>query len=92
MPLQVFQEEVMRIIMFMARWCKKCTIFKDVDYDVKLDIDLPSNNNTLLKYQISIIPTFVAISDGNRVLGKLSNPNTVEDFNKWKAIIEKKGK
>jgi len=85
----------MQIIRFCSKWCNKCKIFSDKDalgYDADVDIDMPSYQKIMLKYQISIIPTFIALSDGGRVLGKLSNPLTVGDYIEWKNKMERKKK
>lgn len=85
----------MQIIRFCSKWCNKCKIFsdkKELGYDIDVDIDLPSYKKTVIKYQISIIPTFIALSDCGRVLGKLSNPLTVEDYIGWKNKMERKKK
>lgn len=82
----------MRIIRFCATWCPKCRIFSNkskLGYDTDIDIDLPSYYRTLIKYQISIIPTFLALSDNNRILGKLTNPTTIEEYEKWKKKLKK---
>lgn len=83
----------MQIIMFCSNWCNKCKIFSNkekLEYSNVVNIDLPSSMKTLVKYQISIIPTFIALSNNGRVIGKLSNPLTVEDYIEWKRKLEKK--
>ncbi len=82
----------MRIIRFCATWCPKCRIFSNkakLGYDMDIDIDLPSYRRTIVKYQISVIPTFLALTEGNRVLGKLSNPSTIEEYEEWKKNLKK---
>lgn len=82
----------MRIIRFYANWSEECKIFSDrktLDYDLDVDIDLPSYKKTLIKYQISIIPTFIALNNNNRVLGKLSNPKSVEEYLDWKERLKR---
>ena len=54
-----------------------------------IDIDLPSYERTIVKYQISVIPTFLALTESNRVLGKLSNPSTIEEYEEWKKKLKK---
>lgn len=82
----------MRIIRFYATWCQKCKVFSNknkLKYDMDIDIDLPSYSRTLVKYQISIVPTFLALTDNNRVLGKLTNPTTIEEYEEWKKKLKK---
>ena len=83
----------MQIIRFHARWCNKCKLFsnkKDLEYDLDVDIDLPSYKKTLIKYQISIVPTFLALGENGRVLGKLSNPVDIEEYKSWKKKLIRK--
>lgn len=83
----------MQIIRFYAKWCNKCKIFSDKErlgYDTEVDIDAPSSKAFMLKYQISIIPTFVAIANNGRVKGKLSNPLDVEEYENWKKKFTRK--
>lgn len=83
----------MKIIRFCASWCNKCRIFSNKEklgYDVDINIDLPSYKKTMIKYQISVIPTFLALSDNNRVKGKLCNPLSVEEYLEWKKKITSK--
>lgn len=82
----------MKIIKFCSNWCYKCKLFSNkekLNYDTDINIDLPSNKQLLVKYQISIIPTFIALSENGRVRGKLVNPSTLEDYFDWKERIEK---
>jgi len=82
----------MRIIRFCATWCPKCKIFANknkLGYDMDIDIDLPSYKRTIVKYQISVIPTFLALTESNRVIGKLSNPSTIEEYEEWKKKLKK---
>lgn len=83
----------MQIIRFYAKWCNKCKIFADkkiLGYDTDVDVDAPSSKVLMLKYQISIIPTFVAIADNGRIKGKLSNPVDVEEYKNWKKKFSRK--
>jgi hypothetical protein len=83
----------MQIIRFYTRWCNKCKIFSDkktLGYDTDVDIDLPSYQKTLVKYQISIVPTFLALGDNGKVLGKLSNPTDLEEYSEWKKKVTRK--
>lgn len=83
----------MQIIRFYAKWCNKCKIFSDkktLGYDTDVDVDAPSSKAFMLKYQVSIIPTFVALSDKGRVKGKLSNPIDVEEYENWKKKVTQK--
>lgn len=83
----------MQIIRFYAKWCNKCKIFSDKEklgYDTDINIDIPSNKKIMLKYFISIIPTFVALSDKGRFLGKISNPIDIEEYEEWKKRITRK--
>lgn len=79
----------MQIIKFCARWCSKCKLFKDVECDTVVDIDLPSNQRTVIKYQISIVPTFIALGDTGKIKGKLTNPTSIDEFLKWKDKVSK---
>ena len=83
----------MQIIRFYAKWCNKCKIFADkktLGYDTDVDIDAPSSKVFMLKYQISIIPTFVALANNGRIKGKLSNPVDVEEYENWKKKLIRK--
>lgn len=80
----------MKIIRFYANWCHKCKLFSD-KCDIDVNVDLPSWKKTMIKYQISVIPSFIALSDNNRVIGKLANPTTVEEYKEWKTKMLKKG-
>lgn len=82
----------MRIIKFVAKWCHKCKLFSKTPCDLEVDIDLPSYAKTLVKYQVSIVPTFVALDDRGRVIGKLSNPMDIEAVENWRSKLGKKGK
>lgn len=82
----------MKIIRFYAKWCHKCKIFSDkekLNYDIDIDIDSPLNKTTLIKYQISVVPTFLALTENNRIRGKLVNPVCVDDYLKWKERFKK---
>ena len=83
----------MKILRFYANWCHKCKIFSNRDklkYDMDIDVDLPSYKKMMVKYQINVIPTFLALSDNNRVKGKLANPLNVEEYLEWKKKITSK--
>lgn len=83
----------MKIIRFYANWCRKCGLFSDkknLKYDFDVDIDLPSQKKSMIKYQISVIPTFVAVAENGRIIGKLSNPTTIDDYFEWKERLKKR--
>lgn len=83
----------MRIVRFYAKWYKKCKLFENKEllgYDQDIDIDLPSYHKYIIKYQVSIIPTFIAFNSRNKVIGKLSNPIDVDEYFEWKERIDKK--
>lgn len=83
----------MQIIKFYSKWSEKCKLFSDKEklgYTTEVDIDLPSYSKTLIKYQISIVPTFVALSERGRILGKLSNPINVKEYINWKNRLKVK--
>ena len=83
----------MQIIRFCSKWCNKCKIFSDkktLGYDTDVDIDLPSYKKTIIKYQISIIPTFLALADNGRIKGKLSNPTDLKEYFEWKEKVTHK--
>lgn len=82
----------MKIIRFFAGWSKQCKLFSDkskLKYDLDIDIDRPSSKKLMVKYQISLVPTFVAIADNGHIIGKLSNPNNVEKYIEWKGTLKR---
>ena len=61
----------MRIVRFYAKWYKKCKLFENKEllgYDQDIDIDLPSYHKSVVKYQVSIIPTFIAFNSRKKVI------------------------
>ena len=70
------------IIKFTAEWCGKCRMFKDVEVDKVVDIDLQPEE--ISKYDIKELPTFEKTDEEGNIISKLESPYCIREFNEWK--------
>lgn len=83
----------MQIIRFYANWCKKCELFSDkerLEYDIDADIDDSVDRYLAAHYQISTIPSFVALYNNGKIKARLINPKSVEEYLEWKKRITRR--
>lgn len=79
-----------KIIKLDTTWSIKHKFFKDVVVDENLNADNFSSKKPMVRYNVSIFPTFLALDKNNNLVGKLENPSSVEDFNEWITILKNK--
>lgn len=74
----------MKFIKFDTNWSIKHKIFETADVDLTMNGDDLRTKKYLVKFNISIFPTFIYATDNDKLLGKLENPYDMKEFTEWK--------
>lgn len=78
----------MKFIKFDTTWSLKHKIFENVAVDYVMNGDEIRTKKYLVRYNISLFPTFIYATENDKMAGKLENPSTVEEFKEWKKKCE----
>lgn len=78
------RNKYMKFIKFDTTWSTKHKIFENVDVDLNLNGDDLRSKKYLIKFNISIFPTFIYATENDKLVGKLENPYDIEEFLEWK--------
>lgn len=74
----------MKFIKFDTNWSIKHKIFETADVDLTMNGDDLRTKKYLVRFNISIFPTFIYATDNDKLLGKLENPYDMKEFTEWK--------